>query len=325
MSNEIRCVKCNGPTAFDKMFCEDHCYETPCTNKEPEVVGYRCRQSETENWTMSTTPAYWEHKPVILLEDYKAKVEELQDELESMNHWRNLALQFDNHRMAALWHLKRLVVYPESKSCAELFLSEPPMSAHQVVAERDALKSDLSEARNLIDYVLGSFEGAPNHPWIPGGVANEVKQRIEDYKASVDEVEQKSIDRLNTFDPSTSISHSQMRERYDDIDTPEYHHQGMGCGLEDRGITDRYDAVQYGWDEAANRYQSEVVNPLLDTIANLRAELIKVKANSKHLAELDDRTIKQLGDKLRTICEKYKRGTLTIVDIDSIIKNLKVV
>ena len=27
----------------------------------------------------------------------------------------------------------------------------------------------------------------------------------------------------------------------------------MGCGLEDRGITDRYDAMRYGWDEAIDR------------------------------------------------------------------------
>ncbi len=38
------------------------------------------------------------------------------------------------------------------------------------------------------------------------------------------------------------------------FDEPEYHDQGMGCGIEDRGITDRYDACKYGWDEAIERY-----------------------------------------------------------------------
>lgn len=33
-----------------------------------------------------------------------------------------------------------------------------------------------------------------------------------------------------------------------DIEWPEYHWQGMGCGIEDRGITDRYEACRYGWD-----------------------------------------------------------------------------
>lgn len=38
---------------------------------------------------------------------------------------------------------------------------------------------------------------------------------------------------------------------------PEYHDQGMGCGLEDRGITDRYDAMSHGWEQAMERVYSE--------------------------------------------------------------------
>ena len=32
-----------------------------------------------------------------------------------------------------------------------------------------------------------------------------------------------------------------------------YHHQGMGCGIEDRGIHDRYQASEHGWDCAMER------------------------------------------------------------------------
>ena len=46
--------------------------------------------------------------------------------------------------------------------------------------------------------------------------------------------------------------------------SPDCHTQGMGCGLEDRGITDRYDAMQYGWDEALDRVYSEHVSGALD-------------------------------------------------------------
>lgn len=38
-----------------------------------------------------------------------------------------------------------------------------------------------------------------------------------------------------------------------EIDWPEYHSEAMGCGLEDRGIRDRYEAMQYGWDCAIER------------------------------------------------------------------------
>lgn len=34
------------------------------------------------------------------------------------------------------------------------------------------------------------------------------------------------------------------------IEEINYHPEGMGCGIEDRGITDRYEACEYGWDEA---------------------------------------------------------------------------
>lgn len=36
-------------------------------------------------------------------------------------------------------------------------------------------------------------------------------------------------------------------------DYPNFNSEAMGCGLEDRGITDRYDAMRYGWDEAMER------------------------------------------------------------------------
>lgn len=42
---------------------------------------------------------------------------------------------------------------------------------------------------------------------------------------------------------------------------PEYHSLGMGCGLEDRGITNRYEAMRHGWDKAMERIYSEVMPP----------------------------------------------------------------
>lgn len=40
---------------------------------------------------------------------------------------------------------------------------------------------------------------------------------------------------------------------------PQYHDEGMGCGLEDRGITDRYAACYHGWNEAMERVYGEVI------------------------------------------------------------------
>ncbi|CZZ53543.1 hypothetical protein [Enterobacter hormaechei] len=45
-----------------------------------------------------------------------------------------------------------------------------------------------------------------------------------------------------------------------DLDNePQYHDEGMGCGLEDRGITDRYEAMRHGWGEAMERVYGEVI------------------------------------------------------------------
>jgi hypothetical protein len=37
-----------------------------------------------------------------------------------------------------------------------------------------------------------------------------------------------------------------------------YHSEGMGCGIEDRGITDRYQACEYGWDMAMDRVAEQM-------------------------------------------------------------------
>ena len=51
--------------------------------------------------------------------------------------WRRLALQFDGHRMQALWHLKCMLKDPVAhKDIAEKFLSEAPLSGEEVLAER---------------------------------------------------------------------------------------------------------------------------------------------------------------------------------------------
>jgi hypothetical protein len=58
----------------------------------------------------------------------------------------------------------------------------------------------------------------------------------------------------------------------DGSNQPEYHDQGMGCGLEDRGITDRYDAMHHGWECAMERVYSEVIpdvipeTPVIDVV-----------------------------------------------------------
>lgn len=68
---------------------------------------------------------------------------------------------------------------------------------------------------------------------------------------------------------------------------PEYHDQGMGCGVEDRGYqSDGYSACYYGWESAMERVYSEVIpdaipeTPSTDTfLAEVRTNAIKSALN----------------------------------------------
>lgn len=69
---------------------------------------------------------------------------------------------------------------------------------------------------------------------------------------------------------------------------PQYHDEGMGCGLEDRNITDRYDACYYGWNETMERVYGEVIPsaeelefPATDRIvAGIKADGVEMAAKS---------------------------------------------
>lgn len=59
---------------------------------------------------------------------------------------------------------------------------------------------------------------------------------------------------------------------------PEYHDCGMGCGLEDRGITDRYEAMYHGWECAMGRLYSDVIPDGVPDIPATDAALAAVRA-----------------------------------------------
>ena len=67
--------------------------------------------------------------------------EELAEETEAAENWRRLALQFDNHRMQAIGHLKA-VTNPaacfDKYKAAKAFLSAPPLGGEEVLAQRIA-------------------------------------------------------------------------------------------------------------------------------------------------------------------------------------------
>ena len=71
--------------------------------------------------------------------------EELAEETEAAENWRRLALQFDNHRLQAIGHLKA-VTNPaacfDKYKAAKAFLSAPPLGGEEVLAQRIAALAD---------------------------------------------------------------------------------------------------------------------------------------------------------------------------------------
>lgn len=89
----------------------------------------------------------------------------------------------------------------------------------------------------------------------PASVASEIRslQALRDtamqaLKSQVGQLAAENVGLKQIVDSVTDLSNE-----------PQYHSEGMGCGLEDRGITDRYDACRYGWDEAMERVYGEVI------------------------------------------------------------------
>lgn len=63
---------------------------------------------------------------------------------------------------------------------------------------------------------------------------------------------------------------------------PEYHDQGMGCGVEDRGYQrDGYSACAYGWESAMDRIYSEVIPDAIPETPATDAFLAEVRSQAQ--------------------------------------------
>lgn len=116
----------------------------------------------------------------------------------------------------------------------------------------------------------------------------------------------------------------------EEIENLNYYPDGMGCGIEDCGITDRYEACEYGWNQAIEAV-IEVINNMDD------GKDINVPSNwiscSERLPENDDMRfymciVENHEDELPMFCQYnseygfgfwhdiYDSGTLGFVDTE---------
>ena len=91
---------------------------------------------------------------------------------------------------------------------------------------------------------------------------------------------------VNMPQAATVASHEPLI--FDDF--PEFHTEGMGCGLEDRNITDRYEAMRYGWDEALDAVSLNITGFLSEhpEIVRLQARVAELEAQAALVAQLSE-------------------------------------
>ena len=94
-------------------------------------------------------------EPLCRLSDATAIIDGLRGEVgaqeETANQWRDLALQFDRHRMTAMAHIRAAA--SGDKSAIEalgVFAALPPIPGHEITTERDQLLAQRDKLAELL-------------------------------------------------------------------------------------------------------------------------------------------------------------------------------
>ncbi|MDQ6483976.1 hypothetical protein [Klebsiella pneumoniae] len=126
----------------------------------------------------------------------------------------------------------------------------------------------------------------------------------------------KAFKQLASENVALALENVAMKQIVDSVtnldNEPQYHDEGMGCGLGDRGITDRYDACRYGWDEAMERIYGEVI-PCADEldfsatdriVAGIKANGVEQAANECYGAGYICETLLAYAQQIREGADK---------------------
>ena len=137
----------------------------------------------------------------------------------------------------------------------------------------------------------------------------------------------KAYQQLASENVALALENVAMKQIVDSVtnldNEPQYHDEGMGCGLEDRGITDRYDACRYGWDEAMERVYGEVI-PCADELDFSAADRIVagIKADGvEEFAESQKEYVRQHRNEMDQVLRAAYAGSA--VDAERFAKHLR--
>ena len=103
------------------------------------------------------------------------------------------------------------------------------------------------------------------------------------------------------FANATEEDLDKIIQEIDDIELPWYHSEGMGCGIEDKCITDRYQACEYGYETAVEDCDNDVIAPLKDKLIEEAEKVELLKGELERRGKIIGALQEHLPDKL--ICE----------------------
>lgn len=176
-----------------------------------------------------------------------------------------------------------------------------------------------TEACQKLDRLQASETDAINRAVTVGAALADMASSRDGY-AKQDAERSKECDRLRTDLTVCMKQVAGLREALTEIrdaldGEPTYHITGMGCGLEDRNITDRYDAMQHGWECAMERVYGEHVNHAKEIADKALAALPDIPALiSKSLAASLDKSYEEVAKEIEAATRSSQLHAISLPD-----------
>lgn len=93
----------------------------------------------------------WFGTALVRFSDADRVIGQLCDEVEDRDNWRNLALQFDRHRIDALAHLKAITRGEDGAiEACRAFLAAAPVAGSDIAKEHDEIRAEVEALRNSL-------------------------------------------------------------------------------------------------------------------------------------------------------------------------------
>lgn len=143
---------------------------------KPEVVAWMWRDI---NGDVQFNYMHPNGEPLIRLTDHEAAMAE---ETDTAEQWRQLALQFDRHRMSATGLLKAVSDGNATAVDCALFIAEPPVSGRSLEADRNELLGLLREARSVVNVTAETESMSPSCQQSLRGVVARIDITLERHK-----------------------------------------------------------------------------------------------------------------------------------------------